>query len=123
MKSILVVEDNKTNAQLLKDVLGVRGYDVDIVMNGDDALKKLEVTHPDLILMDVQLPGMDGLEVTRILKNNPKTQDIPVIAITAYALKGDREMAMQAGCDEYMSKPINTRELPKMVERLIGTSD
>jgi len=123
MKSILVVEDNKTNAQLLKDVLGVRGYKVDIVMNGDDALKTLDVTHPDIILMDVQLPGMDGLEVTRILKNNPKTRDIPVIAITAYALKGDRDMAMQAGCDEYMSKPINTRELPKMVERLIGTSD
>jgi len=123
MKSILVVEDNKTNAQLLKDVLGVRGYKVDIVMNGDDALKALDVTHPDIILMDVQLPGMDGLEVTRILKNNPKTRDIPVIAITAYALKGDRDMAMQAGCDEYMSKPINTRELPKMVERLIGTSD
>jgi CheY-like chemotaxis protein len=122
-KSILIVEDNQTNAQLLKDVLVIKGYDVNIVTNGDDALTSMEASKPDLVLMDVQLPGMDGYEVTRKMRDNPQTKELPVIAVTAYALKGDREKAMEAGCDGYMSKPINTRELPKMVENLIGKSD
>ncbi len=122
-KSILIVEDNQTNAQLLKDVLVIKGYDVDIVTNGDDALASMEKSKPDLVLMDVQLPGMDGYEVTRIMRGNPETKELPVIAVTAYALKGDEAKAMDAGCDGYMSKPINTRELPKMVEKLIGRSE
>ena len=119
-KSILIVEDNQTNAQLLKDVLVIKCYEVNIVTNGDDALASMEKFKPDLVLMDVQLPGMDGYEVTRKRRENPQTKELPIIAVTAYALKGDREKAMKAGCDGYMSKPINTRELPKMVERLIG---
>ena len=122
-KSILIVEDNQTNAQLLKDVLVIKGYEVFIVTNGDDALASMEASKPDLVLMDVQLPGMDGYEVTRKMRDNPETKELPVIAVTAYALKGDKEKAMDAGCDGYMSKPINTRELPKMVENLIGKSD
>ena len=119
-KSILIVEDNQTNAQLLKDVLVIKYYDVNVVTNGDDALASIEKSKPDLVLMDVQLPGMDGYEVTCKMRENPQTKELPIIAVTAYALKGDREKAMEAGCDGYMSKPINTRELPKMVERLIG---
>ena len=119
-KSILIVEDNQTNAQLLKDVLVIKCYEVNIVTNGDDALASIEKSKPDLVLMDVQLPGMDGYEITRIMRKNPQTKELPIIAVTAYALKGDREKAMEAGCDGYMSKPINTRELPKMVEKLIG---
>ena len=122
-KSILIVEDNQTNAQLLKDVLVIKGYEVDIVINGDNALASMEESKPDLVLMDIQLPGMDGYEVTRIMRENPQTKELPVIAVTAYALKGDKEKAMQAGCDGYMSKPINTRELPKMVEKLIGNPE
>jgi len=122
-KSILIVEDNQTNAQLLKDVLVIKGYEVFIVTNGDDALASMEASKPDLVLMDVQLPGMDGYEVTRKMRENPQTKELPVIAVTAYALKGDKKKAMDAGCDGYMSKPINTRELPKMVENLIGKSE
>jgi len=122
-RTILIVEDNQTNAQLLKDVLTIKGYSVEIVTNGDDALSSLDNNKYDLILMDVQLPGKDGYEITRIIRKNPNTRNIPVIAVTAYALKGDREAALAAGCNEYMSKPINTRLLPEMVERLINDSE
>ena len=122
-KSILIVEDNQTNAALLKDVLGARGYDVTIVAHGADALEMVRSKPPNLVLMDIQLPGMDGYEVTRRLKSDPSTSHIPIIAVTAYALKGDMDKAIQAGCDDYISKPINTRELPKVVEKFIGPAN
>ena len=121
-KTILVIEDNSLNAQLLKDIFTVKGYKVRIAVNGEDGLEDVKKKRPDLILMDIQLPGMSGYELTRILKNDEKTSDIPIIAITAYALKGERERAFREGCDEYMSKPINTRVMPVIVEQFIGTA-
>jgi CheY-like chemotaxis protein len=123
VKSILVVEDNQNNAELLEDILGVRGYVVNIVTRGEDALDAVSKMRPNLILMDIQLPGIDGYEITRRLKKNPDTADIPVIAVTAYALKGDEMKALRAGCDDYVSKPINTRDLPEIVEKYIGPAD
>ena len=122
-KSILIVEDNQTNAELLKDVLGMKGYEVTIVARGADALEMVRSKPPNLVLMDIQLPGMDGYEVTRRLKSDPSTSHIPIIAVTAYALKGDMDKAIRAGCDDYISKPINTRELPKVVEKFIGPAN
>jgi len=123
VKTVLIVEDNQNNAELLEDILSVRGYNVNIVTRGEDALESVEKMKPDLILMDIQLPGIDGYEITRRLKKDPFTKDIIIIAVTAYALKGDEMKALRAGCDDYMSKPINTRELPEMVERYIGPAD
>ncbi len=123
VKSVLIVEDNQNNAELLEDILSVRGYNVTIVTRGEDALESVEKMKPDLILMDIQLPGIDGYEITRRLKKDPFTKDIIIIAVTAYALKGDEMKALRAGCDDYVSKPINTRELPEMVERYIGPAD
>jgi len=123
VKSILVVEDNQNNAELLQDILGVRGYKVEIVTRGDEAQDAANRMLPDLILMDIQLPGADGYEITRRIKKEPATKHIPIIAVTAYALKGDELKAKRAGCDDYVSKPINTRELPKLVEKFIGPPD
>jgi CheY-like chemotaxis protein len=123
VKSILIVEDNLGNLELLKDIFEPRGYNTIGVVNGQDALNIISDNPPDLVIMDIQLPGMDGYTVTKKIKQNPKTNKIPVIAITAYALREDREKALNAGCDEYMSKPIDTREIVTMVEKFIGPSD
>ena len=122
-KTILVVEDIKTDAELLNDLLRLKGYDIKIVNRGADALEFVQKSPPDLILMDIQLPMMDGYEVTEKLKGDPKTKHIPIIAVTAYALQWDREKCLEAGCDEYMSKPIKTRELPRLIESFIGPGD
>ena len=122
-KTILVVEDIKTDAELLNDLLRLKGYDIKIVNRGTDALEFVQKSPPDLILMDIQLPKMDGYEVTKKLKGDPKTKNIPIIAITAYALHWDRDKCLDAGCDEYMSKPIKTRELPRLIEQFIGPED
>ena len=121
-KKILVVEDNNLNARLLEDIFNAKGYNVAIAENGEDGLEEVKNNRPDIILMDIQLPGISGYELTRILKNDEETSDIPIIAITAYALKGERERAFREGCDEYMSKPINTRVMPMLVEKFIGTA-
>ena len=121
-KTILVIEDNNLNAKLLEDIFTAKGYKVKIAENGEDGLEMVKKKKPDIILMDIQLPGMSGYELTRILKNDEGTSGIPIIAITAYALKGERERAFREGCDEYMSKPINTRIMPTIVEQFIGTA-
>ena len=121
-KTILVVEDNNLNARLLEDIFNAKGYNVIIAENGEDGLEEVKKNKPDIVLMDIQLPGMSGYELTRILKSDEETSDIPIIAITAYALKGERERAFREGCDEYMSKPINTRVMPMLVEQFIGTA-
>ncbi len=112
---ILVVEDNELNMKLIRAILGFSGYEIVEAMDGETALELIRANRPDLILMDVQLPRMSGLEATEILKNDPGTQDIPVIAMTAYALRGDREKILEAGCDGYVSKPIDTRALPGLL--------
>jgi two-component system cell cycle response regulator DivK len=111
-KSILVVEDNLINMKLLKVLLVKHHYDVKTAMDAEEALALLNDYQPELILMDLQLPGMDGLELTRRLKNDPKTHNIIILALTAYAMKGDEEKARAAGCDGYITKPFDTRMLP-----------
>ena len=111
-ETILVVEDNMLNLELISDLLEVHGYRVLKATAGAGALKQSQSEHPDLILMDIQLPGLDGLTITGILKDDPGTRDIPVIALTAHAMRGDEEKALQAGCNAYISKPIDTRQLP-----------
>jgi two-component system, cell cycle response regulator DivK len=106
-EKILLVEDNPVNRRLAVFLLRSQGYEVREATTALEALEMLEKERPDLIVMDIQLPGMDGLEVTRKLKAQPATADIPVIAVTSYAMKGDREKALAAGCVGYVTKPID----------------
>ena len=118
-EKILIVEDNPKNMRLIEMVLRSKGYTLLEATDGEEALSKAAREHPDLIIMDIQIPKMDGLEVTRKLRENPSLGHIPIIAITAYAMKGDREKIMEAGCDAYIAKPINTRELPVVVAEML----
>jgi CheY-like chemotaxis protein len=114
---ILIVDDNPTNLKLVTYLMQQHGYDVTTAGDADDAIASIKTSLPDLILMDVQLPGIDGLELTRRLKADPTTKPIVVIAVTAYAMKGDQEKALAAGCDDYVTKPIDTRALPMTVAK------
>jgi signal transduction histidine kinase/ActR/RegA family two-component response regulator len=112
---ILVVEDNPSNLKLVSDLLKAHGYRVVESVTGEEALDALKFIHPDLILMDIQLPGMDGLDVARILRENPDTSGIPVVALTAHAMKGDEGRVRDAGCIGYIAKPIDTARFPSQV--------
>jgi two-component system, cell cycle response regulator DivK len=112
---ILVVDDNAANLKLVRVTLLAEGYDVRTATSAEDALSVLDSFRPRLILMDIQMPGMDGLTLTRTLKADPARRDIIVVALTAYAMKGDEEKARAAGCDGYISKPIDTRTLPGVI--------
>jgi two-component system cell cycle response regulator DivK len=112
---ILIVDDNVQNLKLARVVLASEGYDVWTAADAEDALALLRTSRPKVILMDIQLPGMDGLQFTRQLKADPSTRNIAIIALTAYAMKGDEEKALAAGCDGYVSKPIDTERLPEIV--------
>jgi two-component system cell cycle response regulator DivK len=112
---ILVIDDNEANLKLLRVLLTAEGYEVLAVADAEEAIQYLEQERPDLILMDLQLPGMDGFELTRRLKHDPATRDIVILAITAYAMKGDEERALAAGCDGYLPKPIDTRSLASIL--------
>jgi CheY-like chemotaxis protein len=116
-KRILIVDDNPTNLKLVSYLMQQHGYEVATAGDADDAVASIAQSPPALILMDVQLPGIDGLELTRRLKNDPATKGIKIIALTAYAMKGDHEKALAAGCDDYVTKPIDTRALPLMVAK------
>ena len=116
---ILIVDDNASNTKLLAFLLTSKGYQVRTAASAVEALQVLEEFRPRLILMDIQLPGMDGLTLTRQLKADPRTSAIPIIAATAYAMKGDAERAREAGCDGYITKPIDTRRLPAEIERYL----
>lgn len=120
---ILIVEDNPQNMRLVEMVLRDQDYNLLQATDGEKALDVARQEIPDLILMDIQLPGMNGLDVTRKLRENTTTSHIPIIGITAYAMKGDREKIMAAGCDAYISKPINTRELPGLVRSILDRSN
>jgi CheY-like chemotaxis protein len=113
--SILVVDDNAANLKLARLLLQGEGYDVTTATNAEEALVLLATFRPKLILMDLQLPDMDGLELTRRLKANPETSGIRILALTAYAMKGDEERARAAGCDGYIAKPIDIDSLPAVV--------
>jgi two-component system cell cycle response regulator DivK len=110
-KRIMVVEDQEDNRQILRDLLGSNGYDLIEAWDGETALTTLASQRPDLILMDIQLPGIDGYEVTRRIKADPGLRAIPIIAVTSYALSGDAEKAFEAGCDAYVTKPFSPRQL------------
>jgi len=112
---ILVVEDNPTNLKLASDVLEFEGYDILKAVDAEAAQVILAATLPDLILMDIALPGMDGLTFTRKLKAGERTRGIRIVALTAFAMKGDDQKALDAGCDGYITKPIDTRKLPDQV--------
>jgi two-component system cell cycle response regulator DivK len=116
---VLVVDDNPANLKLARLILLREGYDVRTADDAESALEQLETFHPRLILMDLQMPGMDGFELTRRLKGDPKTADIVVVALTAYAMKGDEDRAREAGCDGYVAKPIDTRTLPGVLAGLL----
>jgi CheY-like chemotaxis protein len=112
---LLVVDDNATNLKLVRVVLEGAGYQVRVALDADEALAVLREFRPRLILMDIQLPGMDGLSLTRMLKSNPSMRDINILGLTAYAMKGDEARIMAAGCDGYIAKPLDTRTLPGIV--------
>ncbi len=117
---VLVVDDNPTNLKLIAYLLQAKGYEVRTAVDAESALEEVRNARPALILMDLQLPGMDGLELTQRLKAAPETRDIVVIAVTAYAMKGDEERARAAGCDGYIPKPVDTRALPRIVAEHLG---
>jgi CheY-like chemotaxis protein len=121
-EKILIVEDNPMNMELATDLLDASGYVVIQAGTAEEAVGLAGAESPDLILLDISLPGMDGLEATGVLKQGPKTKDIPVIAMTAHAMKGDEEKALAAGCAGYITKPIDTREFPKEIARFIESA-
>jgi CheY-like chemotaxis protein len=114
---ILIVDDNATNLKLVAYLMRAHGYAVDTALDAEFAIGSIQNNRPDVILMDIQLPGIDGLELTRLLKAEPGTRDIIIIAVTAYAMKGDQDKALAAGCDDYITKPIDTRALPDTIAR------
>ena len=118
MIRILLVEDNELNRDMLSRRLQRRGYDVVLAVDGQEAITTAETSKPDVILMDMDLPVLNGWEATRALRNNPAIRDIPVIALTAHALPADRERAIEAGCDAYQSKPVDFPELVSKIEQL-----
>ena len=112
---ILVVEDNDLNLKLVRDVLSFAGYEVVEARSGEQGVALAAESPPDLVLMDLQLPGIDGTEALRQLRASPQTKGVPVVAVTAFAMREDRDRAFRAGFDGYLEKPISTRELPAQV--------
>jgi len=119
-EKILIVEDNPQNMRLIEMTLRAKNYTLLEATDGEEALDIARTERPDLIIMDVRLPKMDGLEVTRKLRENPAFSHTPIIGVTAYAMKGDKERVIEAGCDAYLSKPINTRELLGVIAEMLS---
>ncbi|MEO0013809.1 MAG: hypothetical protein RLZZ535_2198 [Cyanobacteriota bacterium] len=122
MSKILLVEDNEMNRDMLSRRLQRRGYEIVIAVDGEQGVAMANSEHPDLILMDMSLPIMDGWEATKNIKANTSTKSIPIIALTAHAMSGDREQAMKAGCDDYDTKPIDLPRLLTKIEVFIAAS-
>jgi len=123
MKRVLIVEDNSTNLKLATTILSVAGYDVLQATDAASGMLQAREAKPDLILMDVQLPGTDGLTAAHSLKQDPATRSIPIIALTAFAMKGDEQKMLDAGCDGYIAKPIRYRELLDRIAALLAPAD
>lgn len=121
-KRILLIEDNAVNRRLAQFLLKSQGYEVWEVGSAPEAFASLKERRPDLILMDIQLPGMDGLAATRLIKSDPATAATPVIALTAHAMKGDEERMRQAGCDGYLAKPFHYPDLLKAIDDALARS-
>lgn len=120
MPKILIVEDNELNRDMLTRRLERRGYEILAAADGEQGLNMARQTSPDLILMDMSLPIMDGWEASRLLKSGPETSAIPIVALTAHAMSGDRERALEAGCDDYDTKPVEFPRLLLKIEALLN---
>ena len=118
-KKILVVEDTEDNRRILRDLLSMAGYDMIEAHDGAEGVAQASEHRPDLILMDIQMPVMDGYEATRRIKADPALKSIPVIAVTSYALSGDEEKARNAGCDDYVAKPFSPRQLLAKIKQYV----
>jgi two-component system cell cycle response regulator DivK len=114
---ILIVEDNENNRNLFRDILEFHGYAVTVATDGQEGVAMASELMPDLILMDIQMPGMDGMTATQMLKKDPATSGLKIIALTSFAMQADQEKFLAAGFDGYLSKPINTRELPGLMQQ------
>lgn len=119
-KKVLIVEDDPRNMKLVMMTLKPRGYILLSAADGEEAVRVTLDEKPDIVLMDMQLPKMNGMDATRKIRENPDFTEIPILALTAFAMKGDEDKYIEAGCTAYMSKPINTRELPAVVAKLLG---
>jgi CheY-like chemotaxis protein len=116
-QTILIVEDNMNNCTLLRDILSFHGYEIAVASDGNEGVALARKLMPDLILMDIQMPNMDGMTAGGILKGDPATSGLKIIALTSFAMRGDKEKFLAARFDDYLSKPISTRELPGRVKR------
>ncbi len=117
MTEVLVVEDNLLSMELMLEILNTKKFCCDEAWSGEEAIKKIEKQVYDLILMDIEMPGMDGVEAIKIIKSKPDYKNVPVIAVTAYAMKGDRERFIKAGFDDFVSKPIDVLDFMKRIEK------
>jgi len=122
-EKILIVEDNPVHTRLIEMTLRAKNYTILKATNGEEALVIATRERPDLIIMDLNLPQMTGFEVTKKLRENPAFRHTPIIALTAYAMRGDKEKAIESGCDMYMTKPINTRELPRVIAEMLSAGE
>ena len=116
---ILVIEDNEVNLELVREILTFRGFEVIEAIAAEKGIELARTELPDLILMDLGLPGMNGLTATQKLKHDPQTQNIPVVALTSHAMRGDQELAMSCGSSDYITKPIDTRKFPQRIRSII----
>ncbi len=119
-KLITIIDDEPQNIELLRDLLQVTGYSTNVATNGKEGVELAKTSKPDLILMDIQMPEMDGLEATQILKTDAATRNIPILALSSYAMKGDKERILAGGCDGYLSKPLVIKELLKIVAEYLS---
>jgi two-component system cell cycle response regulator len=122
-KTILVIEDNEMNMKLVRTLLQLGNYGVLEAVDAETGIQLAREQKPDLILMDIQLPGMDGLSATRVIKENAAFKDIPVVALTSYAMQGDEQKAMEAGCIGYIAKPIDTRSFLETISGFLAHND
>ena len=123
IKTILVVEDNKLNMKLVRGLIKIGKYRMLEANNSELGIQLIREQLPDLVLMDIQLPGMDGLSATKIIKEDPDLKDIPIVALTSYAMQGDKEKALAAGCTGYIAKPIDTRKFLETVSQYLKDDD
>lgn len=123
MKKILIVEDNDLNLKLFRDLLEAHGYETFETKDGSNAVSMTKAIHPDLILMDIQLPEISGLDITKKIKADPEIADIPIIAVTAFAMKDDEEKILRAGCQAYISKPISISHFMQTVDQFLRVEE
>jgi CheY-like chemotaxis protein len=120
MTKILIAEDNAVNRELLRELLEIRGYTVEEACDGEEALRMVRQSQPDILLLDIGMPLLDGFAVVSKIRENPRLASLPVVAVTAYAMHGDQEKILSSGFNGYLSKPVNARALAEELERLLG---